>query len=102
MKHKIFKTNEYDNLMYDIESVAFVIMIICVLALFPIYKFFPAFLRVVFLVFGVSALFGFGIFIIFHIKEIIVFKDTVYQGMFEAQEAERKKKLEDAKSKSKK
>ena len=92
MLKKLITDILHDDRLYDIEGVAFIVMIICVLAFFPIHQLIPALLGLVLVVFGVSALIGFGIRIIFRIRDIISFKDNVYAPMFEAQERERELK----------
>lgn len=90
-----------DDVLLHIEGAAFVMMIICVLIVFPFYSLFPKYIRWLFLVFGVSAFFGFGIRIIWRVRDIILFKNTVYQDIFEAKEKEREEKKNEKKQKSK-
>lgn len=102
MFKKLLKEDEKrDDILLHIEGAAFVIMIICVLTVFPMYRLFPKYIRWLFFVFGVSAFFGFGIRIIWRVRDIIVFKNTVYQDMFEAKEKKREEKKYEKKAKTK-
>ena len=67
-------------------------MFVCVLALFPVYNFFKPFFKWLLLLFGVCALIGFGIRMIWRVRDIKSFKDNVYMDMFERQEQERAEK----------
>lgn len=78
MLKKLIKDKSHDELLLNIQSAAFIIMIICLLSVFLINKFLPFLIRWVFLVFIVSAIFGFGIIMIWVIRDFISYKENIY------------------------